>query len=110
MYRITLGDGTILDGLRLNGNNFVSEVRVSEGEFSGKLRNVKIESLDPSGGEDDGGYGGSGGTHALMKLEQIQEHEGEWWFILRDISAAELESVRLRGDVDYLAMMTGVEL
>lgn len=113
MYRVTLGDGTVLDGLHLNGNNFVSVIPVSEETFAGKLRNVKIECTDLSD-EEFGGYGGLVGEHAQMELVQImrttEDLGGEWWFILRDIDPAELERVRLRGDVDYIAMMTGVEL
>ena len=33
-----------------------------------------------------------------------------WYFALREIPAAELEALRNRGDIDYIAMMTGVEL
>lgn len=115
MYKITLGDGTVLDELGLNGNNFISVKPVSEETFAGKLRNVKIECTSGDlEGEDFGGFGGLGGTHALMELVQItrttEELGGEWWFILRDVEPAELERVRLRGDVDYIAMMMGVEL
>lgn len=45
-----------------------------------------------------------------MELVQITENNGEYWFILRDISAAELEQLKMQSDIEYVAMMTGVEL
>ena len=33
-----------------------------------------------------------------------------WYFVLRDIPATEMEKIQNRGDIDYIAMMTGVEL
>lgn len=34
----------------------------------------------------------------------------EYWIVLRDITDSERAAVKLRSDVEYLAMMTGVEL
>ena len=52
-----------------------------------------------------------------MELVQIAHYtqathgmEDGYYFVLRDIPAAEFEALRNRGDIDYIAMMTGVEL
>ena len=41
-WKITLADGTSLDGLDLNGNNFISSTAVTEDTFTGKLSSVTI--------------------------------------------------------------------
>ena len=42
-WKITLADGTKLENLSLNGNNFVSENEITEDIFEGNLLKVKIE-------------------------------------------------------------------
>ena len=37
MYTITLSDGSTIEHLRLNGNNFISRIEVTEEDFEGKL-------------------------------------------------------------------------
>ena len=39
-WKITLADGTSLDGLDLNGNNYISSAVVTEATFAGKLSSV----------------------------------------------------------------------
>lgn len=105
MYTITLSDGTKLEGLKLNGNNFISGKQISEGVFRGKLTRVKIECED-----EDKQAGGMSGEFLNMELLQLKEYGGEWWFILREMPAEKYELLKLSGNVDYVAMMLGVEL
>lgn len=98
-YRIALADGTVLDGLRLNGNNFISGVKVDEAAFDGNCSPVVIE-----GPED---LHKMAGTHPHMELVQVVEQfPGEWWFILRDIPETELAAMRAEAQLVYTAMMT----
>lgn len=97
-WKITLADGTTLDGLKLNGNNFISTTEVTEELFLDNLSEVTIE------GED------STEKHENMELVQITKMGNEWWFILRDIPAEELEQLALKAQLDYLAMMIDPEL
>ena len=108
---ITLGDGTKLTGIGVNGSDFVSVNELSAATFAGKLSNVAIT------GSDDGGLGLLG-VHDHMKLvggvrhytrEEHGVDEG-YYFMLRDVTAEEIEALRNRGDIDYIAMMTGVQL
>ena len=110
-FTVTLADGTQLGGLELNGNNFVSKTEVTEGTFKGKLGRVVIA------GDAEADEAGLIGEHENMELVQIAHYtqathgcEDGYYFVLRDIPAAELETLRNRGDIDYIAMMTGVEL
>lgn len=40
IYKITLADGTVIDNLKLNGNNFISPVEIDETIFDGNCLNV----------------------------------------------------------------------
>ena len=42
MYTITLADGRAISNLELNGNNYVSEVKIDEHIFEHNLSKVKI--------------------------------------------------------------------
>lgn len=100
-WEITLADGTQLTGLGLNGNNFVSPVEVTKETFDGKLSHVVI-----TGDEEADGFGLIG-EHKNMELVQITPAgDGEgFWFVLRDLSEAELEKIRVDSRLDYIEMM-----
>lgn len=78
MYKITLADGTVLDNLELNGNNFISEKLISDSTFLGNLSTVTIEDAELKE------------THTNMKLVANRVMDGKQWFILADMSADEL--------------------
>ena len=102
MYRIILSDGTQLNNLRLNGNNFVSEMEVTEDTFKGKLSKITIEKIEEE----------KTITHAYehMELVQIAHYEDGYYFVLRELSEAELKERKMQGDIEYLAMMTDIDL
>lgn len=95
IYKITLANGTEINNLRLNGNNFISTAPVSADVFRGACSPVIIND-----GETDE-------IHENMELVQVTRMGEEYWFILRDISAEELKQRQLRADVDYLLVMEG---
>ncbi len=110
-FTITLADDTQISGLELNGNNFVSKTELTEEMFKGKLGKVTIT------GDADADTAGLIGEHHNMELVQIAHYtqavhgcDDGWYFVLRDIPEAERKWLQLRGDTDYIAMMTGVEL
>ena len=45
-----------------------------------------------------------------MTLVQIVKYDEEYWFILRTMTKRELQDLKNRADIDYIAMMTDVEL
>lgn len=98
-YKITLSDGTELDNLRLNGYNYISAVKPDDAVFDGNCSPVLI-----SDGEEEI-------RHENMELVQIvEQNPGEYWFVLRDISDEELEKMQMQSNIEYLAMMSSVEL
>ena len=111
IYTLKFSDGSQMSGLKLNGNNFVSLVEVKAADFRGKLSHVEIS------GVGEGSEAGPIGLHEHMELVQVAHYtQGEhgvpdgWYFVLRDVSASELEALQNRSDIDYIAMMTGVTL
>lgn len=94
-YAITLSDGTVIDNLRLNGNNFISDSELTEADFAGKLDGVTIESSD-----------GVKEEHTNMELIQVKQYGSEWWFVLRDIPEEELKAASMDAQVLYTAIVT----
>lgn len=96
--KITLSNGTELTGLELNGNNFISSTKVTEDTFAYGLTGVQIQ------------IGDTVEEHEEMELVQILKIEGRYWFVLRDLTAQELVNKKTKSDIEYLAMMSDVEL
>ena len=93
-----LSNGRILDGLRMNGDNFISSAEVRADMFEGGLSLVEIL------------RDGISETKENMELVQITRMNEEYWFVLREMTRGELDDIRIRADVDFIAMMTDVEL
>lgn len=102
-WKITLADGTKLENLSLNGNNFVSENEITEDIFEGNLLKVKIEGINEEGQEIIE-------EHNHMELIQIAQYDDGYYFALRDLTDEELEKMKMQSDIEYLAMMSDVDL
>lgn len=98
IYKIILADGTIIDNLTMNGNNFISNQTIEASIFEANCCPVTIND------------GTSDEVHENMELVQVTSVEGKSWFVLRDISKKELEQAKMKSDIEYLAMMCDVEL
>ena len=98
IYKITLADGTVIDNLRLNGNNYISDKELTADVFLGNLAKVIVND-----GERDTVY-------ENMELVQIVKYDEEYWFVLRTMTKRELQDLKNRADIDYLAMMSDIEL
>ena len=98
VYTITLADGTVISNLTMNGNNFVSETQITSDIFEDNLFEVTIS---------DGEYEE---VHENMELVQIAQYGDDYYFVLRDLTPAEMEKLSIRADIEYIAMMAGIEL
>ena len=98
LYTVTLSDGTELSDLHLNGNNFVSDTPVSREQFEYNCSPVTIS---------DGEFSE---THENMECIQVMQMPDGWYFILQDISPDELWKRKVTADMQYISMMTEVEL
>ena len=99
IYKITLGDGTEISNLKLNGNNFISTEKIEESVFADNCSQVTISD------------GTTKNVHPNMELVPIvKQVPGEYWFVLRDISEEEFARTKMQSDIAYIAMMSNVEL
>lgn len=99
VYKITLADGTVIENLTLNGNNFVSTETITAATFESNCSPVIIN----DGTIDD--------THENMELVQVtNDADGNYLFVLRDLSETEIAQAKIKSDIEYIAMMCDVEL
>lgn len=87
-YTLTLSDGSKLENLQLNGNNFLSETEVTPATFAGKLSEVRITaSSTPT---EPLPYPETMHDAELVQITPASETpDGKWWFILREIPEEE---------------------
>lgn len=95
-YTVTLSDGSKLENLTLNGNNFISTTAVEEKQFDeGKLKSVVI--TDSEGGEE---------KHENMFLVQVTHPSDDaWWFILADKTKDQIKREQLERSIASLTDM-----
>ena len=72
MYKITLADGTVLDNLELNGNNYISDTVIEDSVFNGNLDTVIISD------------GSTTKTYIDMRLMSNIVRDNRSWFVLSE--------------------------
>ena len=98
MYTITLADGQQIKNLSKNGDNFVAKKQVDESIFEGNLSTVIVND-----GETETEY------HNVVLVQQVQYSDG-WYLNFRELSTQELRDIELDSKIEYLAMVTDVDL
>lgn len=83
MYTITLADGTKLENLELNGNNYISETVIEGSVFEDNLDTVKISD------------GSTTETFTDMRLMSNIVRDGRSWFVLGEKSAQQKAMERI---------------
>lgn len=99
MYKMILADGTELKGFQKNGDNYIIGKKVDESVFEGNLSTLTI-----TDGKDD---------EKIMRnavLIQQVEYEDGFHLCFRELSAQELRDMELDAKIEYLAMMTDVDM
>lgn len=99
-WKITLSDGTQLKDLRLSGNNYISKSKITIDDFKGKLSKVIIENETQKITQE----------YNYMELVQIVKYEDGYYFALRELSQDEIDKRKIKGDIEYLAMMTNTDM
>lgn len=100
MYTITLNDGTRLENLTLNGNNYISETLLDDSIFQGNLDTVTV-----SDGETEE-------VLTDMRLMSNRVDGGKSWFVLGEKSKQqkkEEETARKLAQMEraMIALLTG---
>ena len=112
MYKIKLSDGTEITNLKVNGDYFVSQEKLTEDDFKGKLSNVEITGENES--EFDAPLLGTYKNLILVSCEYreplyMPEFNG-YWIYLRERTPQELKEEILNAKIEYVAMMTDIEI
>ena len=97
--KITLQDGTVLENLKLNGNNFISDTIIETSIFQDNLGNVQIEDED-----------GNVAEYRFMKLIQNIVVDGKSWFILAEQSENDLLKAGLKATADALTFLMDMQM
>jgi len=92
MYTIKLYDGTLLENLELNGNNFISDKIIPDDIFTDNLNEVEI-----SDGENTQIY-------QDMALVANRVIDGKSWFILAEKTPEQKEKETLKATITDLQM------
>ena len=116
-FTITLADGTKIENLTVNGNNFVSKVEITADTFNGKLAKVKVEADGSASSTNENGeiielYDPAIiGEFKNMKLARCEYDAGlgGYAFVLLEMTEAELRELKLEARLDYLEMLGDVE-
>ena len=98
MITITLTDGTVLRNLSLNGDNFIADYEIDPDIFVDNLTNVEINNDDYIT------------VHEQMKLVQVTTYGDEYWFVIQDLTDRELKDLAMEAKIEYIAMMTDVDI
>jgi len=89
---IELFDGTKIENLTVNGNNYIADKILSSSIFAPEnLVSVKI----------------NGTEHTNMVLVQNMTVDGVSWFILRDRTEQEVKEIEINAKIDYLMTLQG---
>ncbi len=109
-YTITLSNGRVLTGLTLNGTVFRYGGHVEREDLAGGLRRVVITRAGEPDAEAVNLEADMSGEYECMTLGYYKSGEGFTEFQLNARDERSVEMLRLRADVDYMAMLSGVEL
>lgn len=98
LYTVILHDGSTIEDLRKNGDNYISKKELSPDIFSENL----IEIIEVSDDKTEHYY--------MMKLAHLTKTGDEWWFSFIPLNNYELLEIKIKSDIEYIAMMTDIDI
>lgn len=104
-YSITLSNGIIINNLQINGNIFITDEYIDPQVFGKVFTKIKVDTPNIDGDE----YEMFIYENAYLYLVSNTEDEGTW-FALATKTKEELQQAKLRSDIDYIAMISDIEL
>ena len=98
LYTVILHDGTNIEGLRKNGDNYISKKELRPDIFNENL----IEIVEVSDDRTE--------HYNMMKLAHLTKTGDEWWFSFIPLNNYELLEIKIKSDIEYIAMMTDIDI
>lgn len=99
-YEITLTDGTVLSNLLMNGNNYVSQNKITHTVFDNNLSLVTITETNDNTTTEI--------TYDELELIHCTDYEDGTYFTLREIPSLTLELRNMKSDIEFLNMMNSI--
>jgi hypothetical protein len=96
-WKITLASGTVITGLEKNGNCFISSTPLPD------MEDGLLEVVASADDEQDIVWHNA-------ELVSCAAVDDRYWFTFREPTEAELATLQMQAKVDYIAMMTNVDL
>ena len=106
-YSVRLSNGKTFAALGTSADYFTSKSEVKAEDFAAGMDRVVI-SGEPDEGESYPPI--PVGTYTDLSVRHIFAADGLWYFCFMQPDYEAIEALRDRADIEYLAMMTGVEL
>lgn len=92
---LILADGTVIENLKLNGNNLISQTDIGEDKlFAVNLSHVTI----------------NGTEYRDMLLRNYWQDSDGWHIVISEITPQERYEARINSKIDYIAMMEDIDL
>ena len=107
MYKIKLSDGTELVNLKVNGDFFITEQKITEDFFKGKLYSIEISGSPDS---EDGERPPFFETCKNLLLSGVYKTENGSEFAFRERTKTEMNFEKQQAQIDYLSMMSDIEM
>ena len=107
MYKIKFSDGTELVNLKVNGDFFITEQAITEDFFKGKLSSIEISGSPDSENEDRAPIYG---VRKNLILSGVYKIENGSEFAFRERTKTEMEFEKQQAQIDYLSMMSDIEM
>ena len=99
MYTIRLADGTKLKGLGKNGNNYISATEIDESIFTDNTSEIVI--TDENGVEEV--------IKNAVFIQQMRFPDG-YYICFTQKTVTELAFEKMQSQIDYVAMMTDIDI
>ena len=97
-YTVTLADGTTFSGLTQNGSYYVSQTDADDSIFVDNCSPLKIS---------DGEYEEVIDYGTVVDIKHVG---GGFMVTFRALTPDELRRIKMQADIEYLAMMSDIEL
>ena len=98
-YSIKLADGTKLENVELNGNNFIT----TDSEIENVLTPANLTAVEISDGNITASY-------ENMICTNLWHQEDGWHFIIREMTQEEKRQLEIDAKLEYIAMMADIDL
>ena len=110
-YTLTLSNGKVFTDLAVSGSCFVSVTELRAEDFAGGMSHVILSGAPDKIGEEEGVKAPyENGVLEHVSFGGVFKADGKWYVYFERPADSELEAMKTRADVDYIAVMTGVEL